>query len=365
MSKWMIAVLMVALVAGSSLAGSWTEKIEVKGDVRIRHEYVDDETEPDARTRQRVRARIGAYAKVNDQVKAGIRAASGSSDPLSTNQTFDDAFSSKGLMLDLAYVDWSPAEGLSLIGGKMKKPFICVSDLVWDGDLNPEGLAAKFKAKGETGTFMANGGCFWLDEVSGSEDLDRFLYTGQVALKTKADEVSILVGAGIYSYDNMMGFEPLVEADSGFGNTIVGVGEEGEEEYTYAHDYNEVEGFVQLKMDANGVPVKLYGQYVVNDDADDCDTGYLGGAKFGKAKEPGSFEVDYNYRDLEKDAVVGAFSDSDFAGGGTDGEGHKFKGKLAIAKNWSLTATYFLNKRKPDSSDTDYDKLRLDLACKF
>ena len=68
---------------------------------------------------------------------------------------------------------------------------------------------------------------------------------------------------------------------------------------------------------------------------------------------------------LLSDAVVGAFTDSDFIGGGVDGEGHKLNAKYAISKNWSLSATYFLNSKKPDTSDTDYDRLMLDLAAKF
>ena len=51
----------------------------------------------------------------------------------------------------------------------------------------------------------------------------------------------------------------------------------------------------------------------------------MAGATLGKAKDKGSWQFDYNYRDLEADAVVGAFSDSDFAGGGTGAEGHKLQ----------------------------------------
>ena len=61
-----------------------------------------------------------------------------------------------------------------------------------------------------------------------------------------------------------------------------------------------------------------------NDDADDLDTGYLAGFKLGKAKSKGSWQFQYQYEDLEADATLGAITDSDFMGGGTDGEGHKF-----------------------------------------
>jgi hypothetical protein len=42
-----------------------------------------------------------------------------------------------------------------------------------------------------------------------------------------------------------------------------------------------------------------------------------------KAKKQGSWNFRYNYREIEADAVLGTFSDSDFIGGGTDGKGHE------------------------------------------
>lgn len=364
----LVAVLLAAGVVNAQEAQqpSWTDTIKIKGDVRFRHEYIDDDAKDDTRTRQRVRARVGVYADVNEQVKAGIAAASGGDDPVSSNQSFDDAFTSKGLQLDKAYIDWSPVKGLDLIGGKMSKPFICVSDLVWDGDLNPEGAAVVYEVKTDAVKLMAHAGYFWLDEVSGSDDDDRMLYTGQLAMELNAGAVKLLAGAGYYSYENMKGYGLLYEADSSFGNSTESVVDaDGVETLMYATEFEELEGFISASGKAGDVPVTVYGQYVVNTEADDNDTGYLAGIKLGKAKKPGQFELGYNYRDLEKDAVVGAFTDSDFRGGGTNGEGHKFQAKVAIASQWSFGATYFVNAKKPDTDDTDYNRLQLDLACKF
>ncbi len=59
--------------------------------------------------------------------------------------------------------------------------------------------------------------------------------------------------------------------------------------------------------------MSFYGQYVQNTKATDKDkdTAWLLGAKskvFG-------LNLDYNYRDVQRYAVVGALTDSDFAGG--------------------------------------------------
>jgi hypothetical protein len=70
------------------------------------------------------------------------------------------------------------------------------------------------------------------------------------------------------------------------------------------------------------MPLSLYGQYVNNDDAsNDQDTAWLAGVK---TKVYG-FAIDYNYRDVQRNSVVGAFTDSDFANGFTGSRGSKLK----------------------------------------
>ncbi len=365
MNKWTIMVVAALSLAGRGFGADETvaEKTKIKGDVRYRHEYIDDASKADTRTRHRIRARVGAFADVNESVKAGIQIASGSSDPVSSNQTIGESFSSKGINLDLAYFDWSLVNGLSLVGGKMQKPFSTVADLVWDGDLNPEGLAAKYTVGGDT-KLLANAGYFWVEEDGASDDDDRMLYTGQVAVETKLGGIKLLAGVGAYMYDNMQGYAALVEDGNGFGNTLV-TDPADTNSLVYANDYAELEAFVKVGFDIGKVPVALVGQYVQNDDADKDNAGYLAGVKAGKAKDAGSFELGYDYRSLEKDAVVGALTDSDFRGGGTNGEGHKFSGTVALGKDWTLGATYFLNSKDPDGKDTDYDRAQIDLACKF
>lgn len=367
MKKLIPAAMLGVCMCGQVMAdGTWAEKVRVKGDIRYRHEIIDQDGK-DSRTRQRVRARAEIAATISEELSAAIKVASGSDDPVSSNQTLDNGFTSKGINLDKAYFDWHPAAtpGLSIIGGKMSKPWVMVKDLVWDGDLNPEGLAALYTCEMNGITLMANAGGFWLDERKADDDT--MLYSGQLAMEMKPGGAKVLVGGSLYSFDNMEGFTTLVDSEDGFGNTVIEeVGADGEvESLAYANEFEEVEGFVAISAKAGDVPVKCYGNYVVNNDADEDDTGYLVGVKVGKAKDPGTFELDYNYRELERDAVVGAFSDSDSFGGGTDGKGHKVSGKYQIAKNWKFGAAYFINELGLDGESTDYNRLQVDLIAKF
>ena len=89
------------------------------------------------------------------------------------------------------------------------------------------------------------------------------------------------------------------------------------------------------------------------------------GLRLGKTKAPGSLEFDYNYRELEANAVLGAWTDSDFIGGGTDGKGHKFALGVQLTKVLKGTVTYFMNEKGLTGDSKDYDRLQVDVAAKF
>ncbi len=380
--------LMMALAAGSMMLthaqaqetkapASWADTLVFKGDLRYRYESIEEEGKVD-RTRNRIRARLGAEAKPSDEVTVGLRLSTAQdNDPVSSNQTLGEGFSRKDIFLDLAYLDYHPAavKGLSLIGGKMENPFARVSDLVWDGDLNPEGLAAKYTVGSDGLDVFANAGYFWVEERSADED-DALLLGGQLGVKAKNDNFNGLLAAGYYTYDNLKGY-PVIDVTASerakaksYGNStekVTETDEAGEEVVTdllYGTGFDIAELIGEIGFDV-GVPVSVYGSYAVNQDADDDDTAYLGGLRLGKTKAPGSFDFDYNYRELESNSVLGAFSDSDFIGGGTNGKGHKFALGVQLTKVLKGTVTYFMNEKGLTGDSKDYDRLQVDVAAKF
>ncbi|MCB1069612.1 MAG: putative porin [Verrucomicrobia bacterium] len=362
----MTAGLMLAnlALAEESAKPSWTDTIKLKGDVRFRLEQIDDATKSETRERARIRARLAAEAKVNDEIKAAIGLASGGDDPVSSNQTLSDGFSTKDIRLDLAYLTYSPeaADGLNLTLGKMKKPWTMVNDLVWDGDLNPEGAALNYKLGLDGMALLLNAGAFAVEERSSTDDT--MLYSGQAAVEVKQDNMTVLIGGSLYYYDNIEGFAPVYDDGDAFGNSTITVGEEDDESILYANGFEIMEGFAKVSLDL-GMPVSMFGNYVVNNDADDYDTGYLFGFSVGKAKELGTFDFSYDYRELEKNAVVGAFADSDSFGGGTDGRGHRLALGIGLAKNLSGKITYFIDETGISGSAEDYNRLQIDLVGKF
>ena len=73
---------------------------------------------------------------------------------------------------------------------------------------------------------------------------------------------------------------------------------------------------------------------------------------------------DRHNRELEANAVVGAFTDSDFAGGGTDGRGHRLTAKYALSKKVCFGLTYFIDDKGLENSK-DYHRVQADFAVKF
>lgn len=84
----------------------------------------------------------------------------------------------------MAYLQWKAAPWLALTGGKMPNPFFRVTELVWDDDLAPEGLAENLTFKmTDTVVLFVNAGQLVLDEDS-TDNNDQWLFAEQVAPKS-------------------------------------------------------------------------------------------------------------------------------------------------------------------------------------
>ena len=321
-----------------------------------------DKEGKDVRHRHRLRARVGIEANVSPFTKIGLQLATGSDNPVSTNQTLDNGFSTKNLMLDLAYFEmkYEAVPGLKIKGGKFKNPFFKPgkSELLWDSDGNPEGGAATFQRDFQNLSLTLIGAGLWIEERS--SNVDSWLAAAQGVLRYHLNEKksSVTVGGGLYNYVNTAGFEPFFNPEKPMGNTVDDSG-------LYVNDYEIVELFAEAAHRLNNIPVVVMGDYVKNTAADSLDNGWLVGIRVGKTKKPGSWAFRYIYREVEKDAVVGTFTDSDFRGGGTDAKGHEIGGAVQLAKNTAFKATYFINTIGLDKEGSDFNRLQVDLQLKF
>lgn len=335
-------------------APTWADRISFKGDLRLRYEGVDEDGEEN-RARGRYRARLAATADVHPGVKVVMEFASGSDNPVSRNVTFDGGFTTKDLGFDLAYVEWAAAEGLTIYGGKMKNPLYRAggAPLIWDGDLNPEGFAAKYSKGAFFGT-LAN---FSVEERSSSSD--SLLTAVQIGGKfSVGDNAKLTAGVGYFGYSNTIGNEPFYNGSSK-GNSV-------DIDGNYINDYKDTEVFAQLDTEVGDWPLSVYAQFVKNNEVSEEDTGYAIGAKLGSLKAKGDMQFSWTYQDIEADAVIGTFNDSDFAGGGTDASGHIFKANYAVSKSIGLGGTFFFNDiDRFQGTEHDYTRYQLDVQFSF
>lgn len=349
---------------------SWLENVKFYGDFRYRYESIrwdDDAGNNYDRSRNRIRARIGMKTKINDEFAFDLRLATGSSDPVSTNQTLGDssskAFGSREIWLDRAYATYTPAaiDGLTVLAGKFGTPFYRAGDnqLIWDDDLNPEGVAVQYTTKlSDSVRAFGNFGYMIVEEnKNGNYGLELFGVQGGLE-HTFADS-TLTYGVGYYDYDNTKGHTALGNGFEGNSNTG-GV---------YDFNYKLMEAFGDYSTQVGELPVSVYGDYVANTASGvKQDTGWLVGTTLGKAKSVGSSQFGYEYRDLDRDCVLGTFNDSDFVDGGTSGKGHKFSYKYQLAKNTQLAATYFCAEAglgTDNKKDDPYKRLQLDFVVKF
>jgi len=333
---------------------SWTDRISFNGDFRLRYEGIDEEL-LSRRDRARFRARFGLKAEVADNVDFVLRLATGGSNPVSTNVTLDNGFSTKDIGVDLAYVDWTVNENLNFHGGKIKNPMFKAggAPLIWDGDLNLEGFALKYGKGG----FFATAGGYSVNERSSSDD--SLLYTVQAGNKFAVGEDSNLtVGAGYFAYTNTIGNAPFF-LGAPLGNTVDANGD-------YVYDYENFEIFAQFDAKVGDWPLQVFAHGTQNQEVSVEDTAIAFGVKLGKAKAQGDSQYSWTYQDVEADSVIATFNDSDFGAGRTNSDGHMLKAKYAYSDKIFLGGTLFLNKvERVPGVENDYSRIQLDVEFKF
>jgi polyhydroxyalkanoate synthesis regulator phasin len=339
----------------------WIQDMKWSGDLRLRYEGSETDTGSNKyRHRGRVRFRYGFTTEVNDRMSVGFRMASGSADPTSANQTFTDNFSSKSLWVDRAYLKYSfPGKTAELLGGKIPNPFYRVGDLVWNGDINPEGAALKFGLPAGSIDYFGNIAFLPMYESSSNYD-NPFLFGAQIGLGGDIAEKPFKLSAAYFDFYNLKGKqEASISSNYTPGTNSLTGG-------VYDYDYKVVNLNAELTpftFDL-GYPadLKLFTGYICNTASGVSeDTGYLAGFSLGKDKNPGEWKLGYTYYRIEKDAIAAIINSSDFE---TNRKGHKLGISYALLENTTLGLNYYTMKQLTDGKK-DIDKWQVNLQVKF
>ena len=207
-------------------------ELELYGDARVRFESRSGETgAPNTidpahdtlqRNRERYRLRIGLRGTLTDDWFFGVRIET-SQNPRSTNVTFGDDTSttsaggggpfskgSDGISVGQAYLGYRGLKDFTFTAGRMPNPFVNTL-MLWDGDINPEGVAEQWKH-----TFKLGG--------NGAAPTQSYSKDGKDLLPTKNAEsggmtLDLFANFAQLVYDDSNPENPIGPAPSGIPNT--------------------------------------------------------------------------------------------------------------------------------------------------
>jgi hypothetical protein len=363
------------------------------------------------RDRWRLRARLGAKLHISDYVTGGIRFTTGNAaDPVSPNQTLGDSYTTSSkfnFALDRAYLKITPTPWLSFSGGRIENPWMG-TDLVWDPDLAFDGGVATVRPKfGDHFSAFATVGAFPIQEVQTTQDSslntnpvaarDKWLYGAQAGFEwMSSDKTSFKLGLAYYDFTHVQGIANTINGSNIYdltarqfhqkGNTVFNIDDinGGNPKWGLASQFREVNLTGVLDIASfNPVHVLLTGDYVKNigfkrnevqanvdssfsDSPVGGDTGWMVKLQVGMPEtyKRNDWNVFAAYKHLETNAVLDAYTDSDFHLGGTNTKGWLIGGNYGVDKNTWLTLRWF-------SADVitgptySADVLLLDLNAKF
>lgn len=344
-----------AIVSTAAPAGA-PPRLSLSGDMRVRYESNFGITGARDRDRGVLRARLRAAYAVNDWLTVGGQLATGDpDDPNSTDMTLSNFDDDLQVSLDQAYIRLTPGD-LQVHLGKIPQPF-ARTELVWDGDVSPQGASAAYAAALGGVKVKASGLYFLVDEsVAGP---DSRMIGGQLSLQTPSAPVQAELAVGYYDYS----LRSLAGADTGdFRSNLFAGGR-------YLSDFNLLDVIAALTWNGLGEkwPVRLVGDYVHNyGAATDADTGFGVDLLVGRTNKPGDWRFMYGYAEAETDAVLAAFS-HDNTNLATNYMQHTLAIDFVPKHNLILNATYYRYRRKDGAlGPIDWqNRMRLNFLVNF
>ncbi len=321
------------------------------GDFRLRWErttFQEPTTQPqilDPRNRWVVRFRAGVTKQFGKLTNFGVRLATGSrTDPNSTDITLGDFADRLEISVDRAFLELKH-KGAFLTGGKFANPFD-TTELVWDGDVNPQGVAGSLARSGSHPVTPKLTGIFYVvDEQTINPDSYMVGGQGQVAIKASAGW-SVVAAGSYYGYT----IKSLRNADAGDtrGNRLTPDGT------AYLSDFDLLDAVVTFDHRGFGAryPIKFVGDYVYNLGADDKNQGFNLDLFVGKVSAKGDKRFRYGYSQAETDAVLAAFS-HDNTTLATNYKQHTASFDYQVRKDTQLNATFYVFQRLDSALPTD------------
>ncbi len=319
------------------------------GDIRARVETFLQEG-AETRTRERFRLRFNITGKISDEFSGGFSLASGTlDDPVSTNQTLTSFFNRKNIGIDKAYITYKPkyAQFLKLDMGRFAYPWYR-TPMTFDNDVNVEGLAQTLSFDVNSPVlknFTVVGFQLPFNEVSGRAD--SYILGGQIQAQfqlgskvrlglygsgldfLRSDPIAVALGSSLRP--SLPNSNTLVRNSS---NVVIG----------YASKFAYLDAIMKLDFDTGArFPTSLVFNFVNNVRGPRERSGYWTELTVGRSKESKDVQFGYALIRIEKDAVIGAWNESDLRSS-TNVLNHKLSFGYTIKSNVTAQFTGWIGK---------------------
>ncbi len=304
------------------------------------------------------------------------------------------------LFVGRAYLKYQPADWVTLTGGKIANPFV-TTRMVWDPDINPEGLAEQFKwtfsgdapaglskdgkavapaHEGMSVDLFANFAQFIYDDVgfennfnTGTDPFtavpnstDRWMLGWQLGAMVHFNPTtSFQVAPAFYNYTGggsgsagpFNGDNALVILDKNADPKLITFNQTGTNDLAF------LEVPAELRFKLGNLPAAIFGDFAYNftGDARAAKAGHSGvgenmayqvGASIGSAKKKGDWEIRGWWQHSEAYAVDQNIIDDDIFDGRTNMEGFYLQGSYQFTDGVSLIVQYSHGERINNSLGT-------------
>ncbi len=356
-------------------------------------------------TRFLVRLSFGGKFDLSEYTVAALKLSTGNQpNPVTRNQALGNYGRTSPILLEEAYLRLGTApdqENQQVLFWAGRTPNIYqTSELAWDNDVRFSGFSLQYnwnnpKLPGQLRTprgLFANAGAYTIQEEQFTNN-DKWLLAAQLGYEFNVvPELRMSLAAAYFDYRNITGERnPLDLRVNDYtaprfvqkGNTLFDIrndADPGTELYALAADYNLLDLSVLASWTLQpDLVLETGAYYITNLGYDESDvferTGVLvpkkanayrldfrvGNPDIAKQWAWRAF-VAYNY--IERDAVLDAFTDSNFHRGGTDAEGYTIGAELGLWNN-TWTRLRYLSADEIDGPPLGIDILQLELYGKF
>jgi hypothetical protein len=265
--------------------------------------------------------------------------------------------------IDLAYVEWRPLDFIKLYVGRFPQIHYRPGEtqIVLDDDMTLEGAGAaveyeivpSWKVFGNLGSAVIREN---FDNYYSEDLADNMLNWGQGGIQWSKDSRKLRVGGGFFNFTSVQGmnFSDLAAGGKANGNTEDAAG-------VVKNPYIPREYFIDYKDKFGALEGGVFFDYVENRETEDPNRAFWTGFSVGQQ----SWDAQLGYMEVESDAVLALFTNSDMGNGTTDVKGYVGSARWKFMKNMNLKLTQFVAKTDMSGLDKEYRRTHLDLSASF